>query len=328
MSGPPAGDGPKRPPLDRVAIGSRRSRLARIQADRVIEALRDRWPDLEVEWVGVVTRGDRVLDRPIASIGGKGLFTAELETALRDGTVDVAVHSLKDLPTDMGAGFAVLGYPEREDPRDVLLGPRGPLSLDDLPENARVGTSSLRRQAQLLARRPDVSVRSIRGNVETRVEKMEAGDFDAIVLAAAGVLRLGLLSRREIERAALESPAWLPAPGQGALGLEGRSDDAAMRALVAAIEDPDVRDAVTAERSLLAELEGGCLVPIGARARVVDGGELQLDAVVASPDGAEVVRAAGRDERDEAVALGRAVARELVSRGADEILARLERDEA
>ncbi len=308
------------PPRERLVLGSRSSDLARVQARRVASLAREAWPGLEVGIEWITTTGDRVLDRPLPEIGGKGLFTAELEAALRQGEIDAAVHSLKDLPTDLGGEFEVLGVPEREDPRDVLLDPEGSLRPGDLPEGAVVGTSSLRRKAQLLALRPDCEVRDVRGNVETRVEKMRGGAYDAVVLAAAGLRRLGMLGEGT---AFLEPPGWLPAPGQGALGVEGRADDDATRRLLARLEDADLRAEVEAERCLLATLEGGCLVPVGALGRVRDG-ELRLDAVVLPEDGSRELRASGSAAPAEAAALGRRVADELLEAGADRILAELE----
>lgn len=291
------------------------------------ELLRGVWPGLEVATRWITTSGDRALDRPLPEIGGKGVFTMELEALLMDGEIDAAVHSLKDLPTDLGEGLSVLGVPEREDPRDVLLTPDGPARLDALAGDARVGTSSLRRAAQLRARRPDCRVRDLRGNVPTRIRKMEAGDYDAIVLAAAGVRRLELLAS---DARCLEPPAWLPAPGQGALGVEGRAGDEATATLLAAVEDPVVRVAVEAERSLLARLEGGCLVPIGALG-TVDGTTLSLEAVVLSEDGTEEIRGSGSvtlaeepGDRERARRLGRAVAEEMLADGADRVLERFE----
>lgn len=310
-------------PRRRIVLGSRRSDLARIQAGRVAELLRGVWPGLEVETRWITTSGDRALDRPLPEIGGKGVFTMELEAALLDDEIDAAVHSLKDLPTELGKGLDVLGVPEREDPRDVLLGPEGPMTLEELPEEAVVGTSSLRRAAHLRARRPDCRVEDLRGNVPTRIRKMESGDYDAVVLAAAGVRRLRLLAA---DARCLEPPAWLPAPGQGALGVEGRAGDEATRTLLAAVEDPTVRVTVEAERSLLATLEGGCLVPIGALGRV-SGTTLELEAVVLSEDGSDDVRGSGSvtlveapGDRNRARELGREVAETMLADGADRIL--------
>ena len=311
-------------PRDRLVLGSRASDLARVQARRVAGLLEEAWPGLEVEIEWITTTGDRVLDKPLPEIGGKGLFTAELEAALRQGEIDAAVHSLKDLPTDLGGEFAVLGVPEREDPRDVLLGPGGSLQPEDLAEGAVVGTSSLRRKAQLLSRRPDCRVRDVRGNVETRVGKMRDGDYDAVLLAAAGLRRLDLV---EAGIDLLEPPGWLPAPGQGALGVEGRADDGATRRLLARLEAADVRAEVTAERSLLATLQGGCLVPIGALGRI-SGDELRLDAVVLPEDGSRELRASDTAPPGEAESLGRRLAEQLLEDGADRILAELEEREA
>lgn len=310
------------PPTDRLVLGTRGSRLARWQANRVAELLRERWPALEAVVRTIDTRGDRRPDVSIPELGGKGVFTAELEAALLGGEIDLAVHSLKDLPTELPEGLATLGVPERADARDVLVWPGGDGGVDRLPEGCVVGTSSLRRQAQLLARRPDCSVEPIRGNVETRVEKARGDDYDAVILAAAGLQRLGLLGA---VTARLDPPDWLPAPAQGALGLEGRADDDAARRAVAAVQDPAVAAEVTAERALLSEVEGGCRVPIGARASR-EGGELRLRAVVLSPDGTREVRESEAGDADRAERLGRELGRRMLGMGADEILAELDRE--
>lgn len=313
-------DGPA-PPADRLVLGTRRSRLARWQADRVAALLEERWPGLETEIRALETRGDRRPDVSIPELGGKGVFTAELEAALLEGEVDLAVHSLKDLPTELPEGLDAIGVPERADARDVLVWPEGDGGVEALPEGAVVGTSSLRRQAQLLARRPDCSVRPIRGNVETRVEKSRGGEYDAVILAAAGLQRLGM---ETAVTACLEPPGWLPAPAQGALGIEGRSADAAVRRAVAGVEDPDVAAEVAAERYFLAEVEGGCRVPIGARARR-HGDTLRLHAAVLSPDGGREVRESDEGEADRPERLGRRLGARMLEMGADEILAELER---
>ncbi|HKK26619.1 MAG TPA: hydroxymethylbilane synthase [Gemmatimonadota bacterium] len=305
-----------------MRIGARKSELARRQARTVAGALERAHAGLEVECVWMTTEGDRVLDRPLPEIGGKGLFTARLEQALASGAIDVAVHSLKDLPTRLGEAFEVTCVPEREDPRDILLGPDGPITLEDLPEGSTVGTSSVRRRAQLLARRPDCSTVSVRGNVGTRIRKMREGQADALLLAAAGLLRLGLVEPGEA--VFLEPPGWLPAPAQGALGVEGRRGDGRTAELLSPLEDGAVRAAVDAERSLLATLEGGCLVPIGALARPDGNGGLHLDAVVLAEDGSREVRASGRADVSAAHVLGRTVGGELLDRGAGRLLADLE----
>ena len=306
-----------RPARDRLVLGTRTSDLALHQTRRIAERLGDAWPDLTVETAGVTTEGDRVLDRPLPELGGKGLFTAELEEALRAGEVDAAVHSLKDLPTDMDPAFAVIGVPERADPRDVLLGPDGPLAPEELAGGAVVGTSSLRRRAQLLRLRPDCEVRDVRGNVGTRVEKMRRGDYDAVLLAAAGLLRLELIEPGD--GPFLEPPGWLPAPGQGAIGVEGRADDDATRSMIAAIEAEPVRAEATAERALLATLEAGCSVPVGGLARAEEG-NVRLDAVVLSEDGERELRASGEAPFALADELGRRLGRQLLERGAAELL--------
>ena len=310
------------PPVDRLVLGTRGSRLALWQANRVADLLRDQWPGLEAEVRTIDTRGDRRPDVSIPELGGKGVFTAELEAALLQGEVDLAVHSLKDLPTELPEGLATLGVPERADARDVLVWPGGQGGVDELPEGSVVGTSSLRRQAQLLARRPDCSVEPIRGNVETRVEKARGDGYDAVILAAAGLQRLGMDGA---VTAYLDPPEWLPAPAQGALGVEGRSDDGPTRRAVAAVEDPGMAAEVTAERSFLAEVEGGCRVPIGARGSR-DGDDLRLEAVVLSPDGTRTVRESMEGDADRPERVGRELGRRMLEMGADEILAELDRE--
>lgn len=310
-----------RPPVEGVVIGSRRSELARAQADRVGRALEAAWPGLAVRYRAMSTEGDRVLDRPLPEVGGKGLFTAELEGALREGSVDLAVHSLKDLPTEASPDLVLLAVPRREDPRDVLISPRGG-RLEALEEGTAVGTSSLRRAALLRRYRPDCRVVPIRGNVETRLGKLDEGRCGALVLAAAGLRRLGLLEPRleAGEAGFLEPPAWLPAPGQGALGVQGRASDAPVGGLAAGIEDSGARACVTAERAFLAALGGGCRVPIGAWARRADE-EIELRGIVLSADGADALEdeAVGAEDRPEEV--GHRLAARLRERGAARLLA-------
>jgi hydroxymethylbilane synthase len=301
-----------------VRIGARKSKLARVQAESVADALRRAHPGIEVECVWLMTEGDRVLDRPLPEIGGKGLFTARLEAALEAGEIDLAVHSLKDLPTRLAEGFRVACVPGREDPRDVLLGPDGPMALEALPSGAIVGTSAPRRVAQLRAMRSDCRVHAVRGNVGTRIRKMREGRVDALLLAAAGLLRLGLLEARAT--ALLEPPEWLPAPGQGALAIETRSDDEEILRLVEPLEDATARGAVEAERALLATLEGGCQVPIGALARPAGDGRLRLDGIVVAEDGSRSLRASAEAPLTEAAVLGASVARDLLARGAARLL--------
>jgi hydroxymethylbilane synthase len=267
----------------------------------------------------IETRGDREGERPLPEIGGKGLFTLELEAALRSGEIDLAVHSLKDLPTELGPGLTVGAVPEREDPSDLwcLRDPAGPPHPREAPAGFRVGTSSLRRQAQCLALGRETTVLHIRGNVGTRLAKLERGDFDAVILAAAGLRRLDVEIRSGFRP--LDAPDWLPAPGQGALAVEARAEDGDTLEALRGIEHSIARTETDAERALLAELEGGCQVPLGALARA-DAGRLELWAFVGAPDGTRVVRAHAEGAASKPDDLGRRVADELRSRGADEIL--------
>jgi hydroxymethylbilane synthase len=309
---------PARPaPAGAVRIGTRRSALALHQARMVQQAL----AALGVAGVLVTfdTLGDQILDRPLSALGAKGLFTAELEAALRAGAVDVCVHSLKDLPTQFPPDLAALAVLPRADPRDVLVGPAGAPApaLDRLPAGARVGTCSLRRRALLRAHRPDVAVLDLRGNVPTRLAKVDAGGYDAIVLAAAGLLRLGLGER---VGSWLDAPAWLPAPGQGAVAVQARTGDARTGPLLAALHDAPTGVAVAAERALLGALEGGCQVPVGALTVSASAGPV-LHGVVADVDGGRVVRGEEFVDPRSPEAAGAALARRLLRLGADAILA-------
>jgi hydroxymethylbilane synthase len=292
--------------------------LALAQSEWVRDRLAAAWPERGFEIVKMSTKGDRVLDRPLPEIGGKGLFTEELEAALRAGDVDIAVHSLKDLPTEPAPGLKLGAVCEREDPRDVWVARSdGPVDLSGATSGARIGTSSERRRALVLAARGDIEVASIRGNVETRLRKLDEGQYDAVIMAAAGLKRLGLGDR---VTSYLEPPDWLSAPGQGAVAVESRLDDTATDDLLAPIDDGQARAETDAERTLLATLQGGCQVPVGARA-VVEGEEIVLFALVAQPDGSIVVRGEGRAARREASELGRRVAQDLLARGGEEIVA-------
>lgn len=297
-----------------IRIATRRSPLARWQAGHVAELLRARDPALEVRLHEVVTRGDRILEVPLAEVGGKGLFVKEIEDALLAGRAEVAVHSMKDLPAEPAAGLTIGAVPEREDPRDALVAPRA-RTLAALPPGARVGTSSLRRGAQLRALRPDLRIEVVRGNVETRLRKASEG-LDAVVLANAGLRRLGLAQHVTY----LFSPEeMLPAVAQGALAIQARADDAATLARLAALDHAATRVQVEAERSFLARIQGGCQVPVAAHA-TLEGETVRLRALVASVDGTRLVRAERSGPRGEARALGEAVAEELLSRGAEDIL--------
>lgn len=302
-----------------LTIATRGSALALWQAGHVRDRLEAAHPGLRVELRTVRTTGDRVTDVPLAGIGGRGLFTREVDRLVLDGDADLAVHSLKDLPTAPGAGLDVPAITEREDPRDIVVfRPGAGPSLDELPAGARVGTSSLRRRAQLLARRPDLAVDDLRGNLDTRLDRVHAGDYDAIILAAAGLIRLG---RADAIGEWLDPPAWLPAVGQGALGIAARDDDDRTRGLVAALDHAPTRAATTAERAFLSELEGGCQVPIGALAALSDDGALTIAGLVASLDGAAVLRERAAGAVADADAIGRGLAAALLERGAGELLA-------
>jgi hydroxymethylbilane synthase len=307
----------------RVRIGTRGSPLARWQAGWVADRLRTLHPGLDVELVEIKTHGDRDRNTPLAQIGGLGLFTKEIQRALADGAVEVAVHSLKDLPTKGPEGLTLGAVPEREGLADALIAPRFK-TLDALPDGATVGTGSLRRRAQLLHLRPGLRMVGVRGNVETRLNQALGGALDAVVLAEAGLRRLGL-EGHITER--LGPPRFLPAVGQGALGIECRADDRATLALLAPLDHPPTRRAVLAERRALAELEGGCMIPLGAWGRDLDGaseGEggrvLALDVAVFDPDGRARAFAALTGPPEDPEGLGRRVAQALRDQGADRLL--------
>ncbi|MDS4070467.1 MAG: hydroxymethylbilane synthase [Candidatus Competibacter sp.] len=303
---------------DTLRIATRKSPLALWQAEHVAERLRLTHPGLRVELVGMVTRGDRILDSPLAKIGGKGLFVKELEQGLLDGRADLAVHSMKDVPVNFPAGLGLPVILAREDPRDAFVS-REYSHPDTLPASARVGTSSLRRQCQLAARYPGWVIRSLRGNVNSRLAKLDAGEFDAIILAAAGLKRLGLDKRIT---AVLEPEFSLPAIGQGAIGVECRLDDARTQELIAALDDSATHIRVAAERALNARLQGGCQVPIAGHA-LLDGDRLWLRGLVGEPDGSRIVAGEIRGPAAEAETLGATLADELLERGAGAILRRL-----
>lgn len=298
-----------------LVLGTRGSRLAVWQAEWVQARLREIAPDVTVTLQRIKTSGDKILDVPLAKIGGKGLFVKEIEDALLQGTIDLAVHSMKDVPTALPEGLDLVCVPEREDPHDALIS-RDATPLDRLPQGARVGTSSLRRQAQLLHRRPDLKIEMLRGNLDTRLRKLREGHFEAIVLAAAGLKRMGW-DGQITERLAPEVS--LPAIGQGALGLEGRRDDAFLRELVMALEHPPTRAAVTAERALLDRLEGGCQVPIAAHATLA-GDQLRLEGLVASVDGRRIVQDRAEGPVAEAREIGLRLGEQLLRQGGEAIL--------
>jgi len=302
-------------PALHIRIATRKSALALWQAEYVRKRLEQAHHGLCVELVPMQSRGDQLLDSPLAKIGGKGLFVKELENALLAGEADMAVHSMKDVPMEFPAGLGLFCICEREDPRDAFVSNRHK-SLAELPEGSVLGTSSLRRQAQLLATRPDLTVRFLRGNLDTRLGKLDAGDYDAIILAAAGLIRLGYPSRI---RERLPTEICLPAGGQGAVGIECRSDDNALHALLAPLQDEATAICVRAERAMNRRLNGGCQVPIAGYAELI-GGKLHLRGLVGQPDGRLLLRAEGFDDPSQVEALGIAVAEELLSQGADSIL--------
>lgn len=301
-----------------IRIATRKSPLAMWQAEHVAAQLRAAHPGLQIELLGMSTQGDKILDTPLAKIGGKGLFVKELEQGMLDGIADIAVHSMKDVPVELPAGLHLAAILQREDPRDAFVS-NSHANLDALPLGARVGTSSLRRQCQLSDRRPDLEILPLRGNVNTRLRKLDDNEFDAIILAAAGLIRLGFGERISTF---IETEASLPAIGQGAIGIECRSDDARVNALLAPLHHTDTADCVTAERAMNLRLEGGCQVPIGGHA-VIDGDELYLRGLVGTTDGSEIVRAEIRGPRAQAADLGHALAEELLVHGAARILAEL-----
>lgn len=303
-----------------LRIATRKSPLALWQANFVKDRLEALYPDLRVELVPMSTQGDKILDTPLAKVGGKGLFVKELETAMLEGRADIAVHSMKDVPVEFPEGLGLHTICEREDPRDAFVSNRFQ-QIDELPQGAVVGTSSLRRQCQLRAARPDLVIRDLRGNVNTRLAKLDAGEYDAIILAAAGLKRLEMAHRIT---AFIEPEQSLPANGQGAVGIECRQNDHELHALLAPLEHAETRIQVLTERAMNRALQGGCQVPIGAYA-LVQGDEVWLRGLVGSPDGTQVIRDEIRGPLADGEALGHALAQRLLAAGADAILAEVYR---
>lgn len=302
----------------KIVIATRESQLALWQAEHVKARLMSLHPGLEVELLGMTTQGDQILDSPLSRIGGKGLFVKELEVAMAEGRADLAVHSIKDVPMDLPEGFELAAISQREDPRDALVSNHYP-SLEALPSGARVGTSSLRRQAQLRARLPHLNVDTLRGNVNTRLRKLDEGQYAAILLAAAGLKRLGFESRI---RALLEPEESLPAVGQGALGIEIRSGRPEIAELLAPLNHLETAACVRAERAMSRQLQGGCQAPIGGYAIVRDG-RLFLRGFVADLEGIRFFRAVAEGMLDDPEAVGHAAAQELIRQGADRLMAEL-----
>jgi hydroxymethylbilane synthase len=297
--------------MAKLRIGSRGSQLALWQANHISALLREQGHQVELEIIK--TTGDKILDVALAKVGTKGMFTKEIEEALAEDRVDLAVHSLKDLPTELSASFEIASITKRENSQDVFCSVRY-ATIDSLPQGARVGTSSLRRQAQLKAVRPDLQIHPLRGNVDTRLRKLAEGEYDAVILAAAGLNRLG---KTDLVKQVIPKDVMCPAAGQGALGIEIRAGDTTTRKLIAFLDDAAARASTTCERALLNKLGGGCQVPIGAAAEVRSG-LLHLDAIVAHPDGSKILRES-RDGNDPET-LGSEVGETLLSRGGDAIL--------
>ena len=298
-----------------LKIATRQSPLALWQANYVKDSLQQLYPDLTVELVPMVTKGDVILDSPLAKIGGKGLFVKELENALLNKEADIAVHSMKDVPMQFPEGLGLAVICKREDPRDAFVS-NSYRTFSELPRGAVVGTSSLRRQCQLKALRPDLDIRSLRGNVGTRLSKLDNGDYDAIILASAGLIRLGLADRIA---SFIEVEQSLPAAGQGAVGIECRTDDVQVKQLLAPLADAETTCCVLAERAMNNRLQGGCQVPIGGYA-VLQQGQLYLRALVGGVDGSRIIRAEGKSAVENADVLGVQIAEQLLAQGADKIL--------
>jgi hydroxymethylbilane synthase len=306
--------------MNRIRIATRKSELAMWQAKHVAGLLSEHHPGIRVELLPMVTQGDIILDRPLAQIGGKGLFLKELERALLNGEADIAVHSMKDVPVEEVPGLVVDVMLPRANPFDALLSRDGSC-LDDLPAGARVGTSSLRRQCQLKSLRPDLVVADLRGNVNTRVRKLQEGEYDAIVLACAGLERLGM---EGLVTEVLAPPRWLPAATQGTIGIQYRAGDHEVHQRVAVLDDADAGLRTRAERAVATALQGSCQVPLAVFAQHCDGG-FQVSGMVGMPDGSRLLRAAASGEPERALELAAKVARDLVGQGADRIIAALGR---
>jgi len=308
-------------PKNQIRIATRKSPLAMWQAEHVSAQLQAQYPDLTIELVTFTTQGDKILDTPLAKIGGKGLFVKELERAMLDGDADIAVHSMKDVPVELPDGLHLPVVMQREDPTDAFVSN----NFDDinaLPQGARLGTSSLRRQCQIREARPDLKIVDLRGNVNTRLKKLDDGEYDAIILASAGLKRLGFDDRI---RSSLGTEVSLPAIGQGAIGIECREDDDRINLLIAPLDDPITHVCVRAERAMNTRLNGGCQVPIAGYAEF-SGEQIHMRGLVGRVDGSEILRSAIFGQPSEAANMGTALAEELLARGADEILETLFND--
>ena len=300
----------------KLTIGTRQSLLALWQSNHIAALLREKYPECEVVLKKIVTKGDRILDVPLAQIGGKGLFTKEIETELADGTIDLAVHSLKDMPTVLPEGLCLTAITERANVGDAFVSNKY-ASFEELPLGAVIGTSSLRRKAQLLAARPDLQIMDLRGNVDTRLRKLDEGLYDAIILAAAGLERLGHGDRIT---ALIPPDVCLPAVGQGALAIEARTADDEVRSMMEFLNDLPTKQSTDAERAFLGLLEGGCQVPIGVHADVADE-QIKIEAIIAALDGSTVLRDTITGKAEDAVALGQQLGKKMLAAGGQEILA-------
>lgn len=300
----------------KLTIGTRQSLLALWQSNHIATLLREKYPECEVVLKKIVTKGDRILDVPLAQIGGKGLFTKEIETELADGTIDLAVHSLKDMPTVLPEGLCLTAITKRANVGDAFVSNKY-ASFEELPLGAVIGTSSLRRKAQLLAARPDLQIMDLRGNVDTRLRKLDEGLYDAIILAAAGLERLGHGDRIT---ALIPPDVCLPAVGQGALAIEARTADDEVRSMLEFLNDLPTKQSTDAERAFLGLLEGGCQVPIGVHADVA-GEQIKIEAIIAALDGSTVLRDTITGKAEDAVALGQQLGKKMLAAGGQEILA-------
>ncbi len=298
-----------------IRIATRQSPLALWQAEHVAERLERAFPGVKTELVKMVTRGDKILDAPLAKVGGKGLFVKELEQGMLEGSADIAVHSMKDVPVDFPEGLHLAAILSREDPTDAFVSNRYS-TLNELPANARIGTSSLRRQCQIKEKFPDAEVVPLRGNVNTRLAKLDADIYDAIILASAGLKRLGMAKRIT---QSLDTSVSLPAIGQGAIGIECRVDDPEINDILSVLHDSETGLCVTAERAMNARLNGGCQVPIAGFAQL-QGGQIFMRGLVGNPDGSVLYRAERLGDMDQAEAIGRLIAEDLLAQGADKVL--------
>lgn len=305
--------------IKKLVIGTRSSKLALWQANYIAECIRTQYPEIDVSLLHIMTTGDKILDVPLAKIGGKGLFTKEIETAMLSGEIDLAVHSLKDMPTQLPPGLLLAAITDRVDPGDALISSKYG-TIDDLPQGAKVGTSSLRRRAQLLRYRPDLRISDLRGNLDTRLKKMKTEDLDAIILAVAGLKRLGW---QDLITQVLPNDICLPAVGQGALALEARTNDLEVRTMLEFLNHHETRWAVEAERAYLAEVEGGCQIPIGVYG-YIEQDLLVLEAVILSVDGKRHIRRTISGRPSEGIELGRTLAQAMLDAGGREILQELQ----